>query len=215
MRYYISSCRAGRLSLSLSSTRKGCNNPIKYQYSLRIKSKMSASSEVSISYIFHFIYRREWAHSPFYTSEWTKKWICTKLTHNKYVAKLWKPTGKDRVNSTCTHQFTRSWKLERERESPLIILIKVAHSDAFHRFVLLKCTAVNWCPEKNWYNKTNKKTIGHFILPSLSRLLLILHISWNFCDISLTARGGQRWSFVALNTVLSFYKIRSALNASR
>ena len=131
---------------------------------------MSASSEVSISYNFHFILERMSSFSLLHKCM-DEKWICTKFTRGKYVAKLWKLTGKGGVNSKCTYQFTWSCKLERER--PLIIRIRVVHSEAFQGLVLLKCTAV----------KTNKKTIGLFILPSSLRLLLILHISWHFCDM--------------------------------
>ena len=104
----------------------------------------------------------------------TKQWICTKFTHGKYVLKLWKLTGKD----DKFYIYTPIYKeVVNRKERPLIIRMKVAHSDALKRLILLKCTAVNWCPDKNSNNKTNKKTITLFILPSLPRLLLVLHIS--------------------------------------
>ena len=139
---------------------------------------MSASSEVSITYNFHFI--QETMSSFSFSLLPTKQWICTEFTHGKYVLKLWKLTGKD----DKFYIYTPIYKeVVNRKERPLIIRIKVAHSNAFKRLILLKCTAVNWCPDKNSNNKTNKKTIALFILPSLPRLLLVLHISWHFCNI--------------------------------
>ena len=78
--------------VSLWSTRKGYNNP-KYQYSVRNRECLPQARWVSPT-IF-ILYKREWAHSFFYTTASTKQWICTKFTNGKYVAKLLKLTGKD------------------------------------------------------------------------------------------------------------------------
>ena len=78
--------------VSLWSTRKGCNNP-KYQYSVSNRECLPQARWVSP--IIFILYKREWAHSLFYTSASTKQWICTKFTKGKYVAKLLKLTGKD------------------------------------------------------------------------------------------------------------------------
>ena len=77
------------------------------------------------------------------------------------------------------------------KEKPLIIRIKVVHSDAFQRLILLTCTAFNLCPDKNSNNKTNKKTIGLLILPDLCPVYFSFCTFHDIFATFLSDRDGQ------------------------
>ena len=167
---------------------------------------MSASNEVSITYNFHFIQERMSSFS--FSLLPTKQWICTKFTHGKYVLKLWKLSGKD----DKFYIYTPIYKeVVNRKERHLIFVQKWPIQTPFRGLFCWNALLLIGALIKIQTIKLIRRQLRF----SFYHLCPFYFTFCTFHDIfatCLSARGGQRWSFVALNTVFSFYKHKKVLS---